>query len=118
MMESIASSSIESNYDSASPVRFASQTVKQKEAGSRSGASATAQVKALTPEQQQQVLQLREMDRKVRAHEQAHRSAGADLVCGGATFSYQTGPNDQRYAVSGEVSIDASPGRTPRGNHS
>ena len=81
--------------------------------GSRSDVSATSQIKALTPEQQRQVQQLKETDRKVRAHEQAHISVGADLVRGGATFTYQTGPDDQRYAVSGEVSIDASPGRTP-----
>ena len=54
-----------------------------------------------------------ERDRKVRAHEQAHISAGANLVRGGASYSYQTGPDDRRYAVGGEVSIDASPGRTP-----
>jgi hypothetical protein len=67
----------------------------------------------LSVEQQRQVEKLREIDRKVRAHEQAHIAAGGDLVRGGANFSYQLGPDDKRYAVSGEVSIDASPGRTP-----
>jgi len=38
---------------------------------------------------------------------------GGDLVRGGATFTYATGPDDKRYAVAGEVSIDTSPGRTP-----
>jgi hypothetical protein len=67
----------------------------------------------LTPEQQQQVSQLKRIDTKVRAHEQAHISVGADLILGGPTYSYQTGPDNRRYAVSGEVSIDTSPARTP-----
>ncbi|WP_301100545.1 putative metalloprotease CJM1_0395 family protein [Propionivibrio sp.] len=75
--------------------------------------SSTSQVKQLTPEEQQQVQQLRQTDRQVRAHEQAHLAVGADLVRGGPSYSYQTGPDNQRYAVSGEVSIDTSPGRSP-----
>lgn len=67
----------------------------------------------LTVEQQRQVDELKQIDRKVRAHEQAHLAVGADLVRGGASFTYQTGPDKNRYAVAGEVSIDASPGRTP-----
>lgn len=113
MIESIASPSLASSYSAESSTRFASQTAKQKGDASRSNASSATPAEALTPEQQRQVQQLKETDRKVRAHEQAHVSVGADLVRGGATFSYQTGPDDQRYAVSGEVSIDASPGRTP-----
>ena len=67
----------------------------------------------LTAEQLRQVRQLQSTDRSVRAHEQAHLAVGGDLVRGGATFSYATGPDDRRYAVAGEVSIDVSPGRTP-----
>lgn len=58
--------------------------------------------------------QLVQTDRLVRAHEQAHLAAGAGLVRGGASFSYTTGPDDRRYAVGGEVSIDASPASTPQ----
>ena len=67
----------------------------------------------LTPEQQQQISKLKQTDSKVRAHEQAHISVGASLVRGGPTYSYETGPDNKRYAVSGEVSIDTSPARTP-----
>ena len=35
------------------------------------------------------------------------------MVRGGPSYSYETGPDNQRYAVGGEVSIDASPARTP-----
>ena len=70
-------------------------------------------MRGLTPDELRVVRQLEQTDRKVRAHEQAHLSAGAGLVRGGASYSYEVGPDDKRYAVSGEVSIDASPGRTP-----
>lgn len=66
----------------------------------------------LSPEEQRQVEALKQIDRKVRAHEQAHMAAGAGLVRG-SSFSYQAGPDNRRYAVAGEVSIDTSPGRTP-----
>lgn len=59
------------------------------------------------------VRQLEQTDRKVRAHEQAHLSVGADLVRPWSDHSYAVGPDNKRYAVGGEVSIDASPGKTP-----
>lgn len=67
----------------------------------------------LTPEQQRQVQELANIDRQVRLHEQAHLAVGRDLVRGGATYEYQQGPDGKRYAVAGEVSIDASPASTP-----
>lgn len=81
--------------------------------GRGADARAGAASEKLTVEQQRQVDELKQIDRKVRAHEQAHLAVGADLVRGGASFTYQTGPDKNRYAVAGEVSIDASPGRTP-----
>ena len=79
----------------------------------RSGVSGAGTTGELSPEEQQEVQQLTQADRKVRAHEQAHLAAGAGLVRSGPSFTYQIGPDNQRYAVSGEVSIDVSPGRTP-----
>jgi hypothetical protein len=73
-----------------------------------------AKAEELTAQEQQQVAQLKQIDRQVRAHEQAHLSVGGDLVRGGASFTYQTGPDQQRYAVAGEVSIDVSPASTPQ----
>ncbi len=58
-----------------------------------------------------QTLQAR--DREVRAHEAAHMAAAGGLARDGASFSYETGPDNRRYAVGGEVSIDTSPGKTP-----
>lgn len=58
----------------------------------------------------QQILQsLRQRDREVRTHEQAHISAGGEHVRGGASFDYVRGPDNQQYANSGEVQIDTSP---------
>ena len=59
------------------------------------------------------VSELKARDQVVRAHEAAHLAAGAGIVTRGASYTYQTGPDGQRYAVGGEVGIDVSPGRTP-----
>lgn len=76
------------------------------------GASASKS-QPLTEEQQAQVQALKARDREVRAHEAAHMAAAGGLARGGASFSYETGPDNRRYAVGGEVSIDTSPGKTP-----
>jgi len=58
-------------------------------------------------EEQQVVQQLQKRDREVKAHEQAHASAGGSLA-GAANLNFVTGPDGRRYASSGEVSIDVS----------
>lgn len=62
----------------------------------------------LTQEEQAQVAELKKRDREVRAHEQAHKAAGGSLT-GPISYTYQTGPDNKRYAVGGEVPIDTSP---------
>lgn len=69
--------------------------------------------KPLSDGDRKTVDELEKRDRAVRAHEQAHMAAGGALVRGGASFEFQAGPDGQRYAVGGEVSIDTSQGRTP-----
>ncbi|MFK7955733.1 MAG: putative metalloprotease CJM1_0395 family protein [Lysobacterales bacterium] len=54
------------------------------------------------------VRELAATDRRVRAHEAAHLAAAGGLARGGASFSYQRGPDNRLYAVAGEVQIDAS----------
>ena len=51
-------------------------------------------------------------DQEVRAHELAHKSAGAGLTSA-ATFTYQQGPDGKQYAIGGEVQIQITPGNTP-----
>jgi hypothetical protein len=63
----------------------------------------------LSKDEQKQVTELKQRDREVRAHEAAHVGAGSGVVSGGVKFSYQSGPDGKRYAVGGEVGIDASP---------
>ncbi len=63
----------------------------------------------ITDQQQQPEIQaLKDRDQEVKAHEQAHLAAAAGIAMGGAHFSYTTGPDGQRYATGGEVSIDVS----------
>ena len=66
----------------------------------------------LTDEEKDQVRQLKQRDQEVRRHEAAHASVGGQFA-GAPSFTYEAGPDGQRYAVGGEVSIDVSPGRTP-----
>lgn len=91
--------------------RFSSKLPQPEESEPLPQASSATE--ELTAEQAQQIAQLKQIDRQVRAHEQAHISVGADLILSGPSFTYTTGPDKQRYAVAGEVSIDTSPGRTP-----
>ena len=66
----------------------------------------------LTPKEEQVVQKLAARDTAVRAHEAAHMAAGGGLA-GGASYTFETGPDGQRYAVGGEVPVSISPGRTP-----
>jgi len=77
------------------------------------GGPATTRSAELSEDDLRELRQLQTRDREVRAHEMAHVAAGAGLVTRGASYTYQTGPDGQRYAIGGEVSIDTSPGRTP-----
>ncbi|MEM7577628.1 MAG: putative metalloprotease CJM1_0395 family protein, partial [Planctomycetota bacterium] len=52
-------------------------------------------------------------DREVRTHEMAHKNAAGQHATSGPTYSYQTGPDGQKYAVGGSVGIDLSPEDTP-----
>jgi len=52
----------------------------------------------------QQLRQLAERDREVRAHEQAHQAVGGQYA-GPMSLQYERGPDGKNYAVSGEVSI-------------
>lgn len=91
------------------PVSTGSEVDPRKAPAGRLPASGSTE--ELSKEERRQVAQLKRRDRKVRAHEAAHVATGGGHVRGGAQFSYQTGPDGKRYAIGGEVSIDASPVR-------
>lgn len=62
----------------------------------------------LSQEDVAKLTELKTRDVEVRAHEQAHLSAAGGHATGGASFTYQKGPDGQSYAVGGEVGIDLS----------
>ena len=76
----------------------------QEAADTSDGSSA----QGLTAEERELVARLKARDAEVRRHEQAHAAAGGQYA-GQPRYDYQTGPDGNRYAVGGEVSIDASP---------
>ena len=78
--------------------------------GAPEGDSGT-QGDGLSDGEEKQVDKLKQRDREVRAHEQAHARVGG-AYAGSASYSYQQGPDGKRYAIGGEVSIDTSSERT------
>ncbi len=66
----------------------------------------------LSPDEKQLVAKLQARDTEVRAHEAAHQAAGGGLA-GGASFTYERGPDGKMYAVGGEVPIAFKEGSTP-----
>jgi hypothetical protein len=69
--------------------------------------------KPLTDSELREVRDLERRDRQVRSHERAHVAAGGNLVLGGIRYQFERGPDGDRYAVSGEVSIDTSSQGSP-----
>lgn len=67
----------------------------------------------LGEEERRIVAEMEKRDQEVRRHEQAHLSAGAGVVAGGASYETSTGPDGRQYAVGGEVQIDTSEGANP-----
>jgi len=57
--------------------------------------------------EQQKITELTQRDAEVIAHEMAHSATGGQYA-GAPNYSYETGPDGSKYAVSGEVSIDTS----------
>ena len=66
----------------------------------------------LDPNQLALLEKLQARDTEVRAHEAAHQAAGGGLT-GGASFTYQRGPDGRMYAIGGEVPISLKGGSTP-----
>lgn len=66
----------------------------------------------LTTQEKSELAKLQATDAKVRAHEAAHQSGPA--ASGGASFSYQKGPDGVMYATGGEVPVRINSGSTPQ----
>lgn len=70
--------------------------------------SESKQSGGLTEAEQEMVAKLKARDREVRDHEQAHARVGGQYA-GQPSYTYQAGPDGQRYAIGGQVSIDVAP---------
>ena len=98
------------------PVSLSAQALKvgaqdgarSAELSTNPGAAKSTSDDELTEGEQKQVTELKKRDREVRQHEQAHQAAGGQYASA-PSYEYQKGPDGQRYAVGGEVQIDASP---------
>ena len=55
------------------------------------------------------ITKLEARNRDVLAHEVTHMAAAGGYIKGGASYTYQIGPDGKPYAIGGEVSIDMSP---------
>jgi len=84
------------------------QSLEQQSLDSSQTEKKTGSEQVLTESEQKEVDDLKLRDKEVRAHEAAHKAAAGSLSMGAASFEYQTGPDNKRYAVGGEVSIDVS----------
>ncbi|MEM7620791.1 MAG: putative metalloprotease CJM1_0395 family protein [Pseudomonadota bacterium] len=72
--------------------------------------SRAANGEELTEEEERTVQDLKQRDAEVRAHEQAHATAGGNYASA-PSYEYTVGPDGKRYATSGEVQIDTAPVR-------
>lgn len=63
----------------------------------------------LTEAQKRELEELRQRDREVRQHEQAHLKVAGRYASGSARYVYEMGPDGRMYAIDGEVLIDVSP---------
>ncbi len=66
----------------------------------------------LSSDEQRQLSQLQSRDTEVKAHEAAHQSGGGAV--GGATYTYEQGPDGKMYAIGGEVPVSFREGSTPQ----
>ena len=73
-----------------------------------------AAARELTEEQLREVEQLKQRDREVRTHEQAHAAAAGRYANGGPQLEFTTGPDGRQYATGGHVNIDVGPANTPQ----
>jgi hypothetical protein len=79
----------------------------QQNASSNVLSSASSSDNELTEAEEKEVQELKKIDAEVKAHEQAHATIGGPYA-GSPQYQYTKGPDGNRYAVSGEVPIDAS----------
>lgn len=88
--------------------RALASPVDAAQAPAGAGQASGARGKELTDAEEKQVRELKQRDREVRAHEQAHARVGGSYASA-PTYEFQAGPDGKKYAVGGEVQIDSAP---------
>lgn len=87
------------------------QESKSEEDGERGSENANDESRdgneQFTEQEQVKLDELKARDTEVVTHELAHAGAGGQYA-GSPSYTYETGPDGAKYAVSGEVSIDTS----------
>lgn len=92
---------------------FVTADAEEGESGNAPADESTdARGEPLEEAEQRELAELKNRDREVRTHEQAHKAAGGSHA-GAISYDYQQGPDGKRYAVGGEVSIDVSKENEP-----
>lgn len=102
----------DSGEQAKAPIDGGKKTLQQRDKGDKEQSGSEKEDQTAKEQQQQaierqEIEQLKQTDREVRAHEAAHANVGGQLA-GAPQLSYKTGPDGKRYAVSGEVSISTS----------
>lgn len=85
---------------------------QSRETKSKSAATA----RELSQAQQREIDRLKETDRLVREHADAHLVAGQGVVLSGPRYSYTYGPDGRQYASGGDVTFDTSREQKPEAN--
>ena len=83
---------------------------QQGQGGAQSGSRSGSEDEQTERQQQAEQLivdSLKQRDREVRAHEQAHQAVGGQYASA-PSFTMESGPDGGRYATGGEVQIDIS----------
>ncbi|MEQ9488856.1 MAG: putative metalloprotease CJM1_0395 family protein [Alphaproteobacteria bacterium] len=93
--------------NTAPEARSERQSADAREALDTVRGSAEEGPNGLTDAERQQVQSLRQTDAEIRRHEQAHAMVGGPYA-GAPRYQYTKGPDGKQYAISGQVSIDAS----------
>ena len=102
----------QSNQGSAAQVTGDSQQ-QFNDASEESAGKEDARERQQEQAEQRQIESMKERDQEVRTHEQAHATIGGQYA-GSPQYDFQRGPDGQRYAIDGEVSIDVSTENTPQ----
>ncbi|WP_114324977.1 putative metalloprotease CJM1_0395 family protein [Candidatus Colwellia aromaticivorans] len=73
----------------------------------KSNESAESDSRDKDVQQERVINELQRRDKEVRSHELAHAAVGGSFT-GAPNYSFETGPDGQKYAAGGEVSVDLS----------